>query len=344
MSWLVLVTYSLSLSTSDSATTGQQTPAIPTSRASPELESSEIGGQYIDPTSNLTFLHRAWKRLSAQGRSTSTSDPLQPITAAGDRPFTLPPSTSDSAIFLPDRSTAQDLIAYYFSTCVVTYRCLHQPTVTAWLDILLSNAETGFPLTHRLGNARVSVVLCVFAIALLRRGKIASAAAAGSGAGSPDDADQARAHAASDQYFLQASGLSSRDVGLPGLEAAQARILQVLFLLQSSRMNQAWYIFGGTLPIVSALGLHRKPGRKLVAGAKGGDYIAAQCRKRTFWVAYIIDKYLAVVFGRPRLYHDDDIDQDFPDRVNDEDMTAQGPSGVEPKVNCHMDSTIAHAQ
>jgi hypothetical protein len=61
-------------------------------------------------------------------------------------------------------------------------------------------------------------------------------------------------------------------------------------------------------------------------------------------VAYTIDKYLAVVFGRPRLYHDEDIDQDFPDCVNDEDMTPQGRAAHEPQSDCHMDSLINHAK
>jgi hypothetical protein len=59
---------------------------------------------------------------------------------------------------------------------------------------------------------------------------------------------------------------------------------------------------------------------------------------------YTIDKYLAVVFGRPRLYHDDDIDQEYPDRVNDEEMTPQGPSASEPTEDCHIDSLIFHAK
>ncbi|KAK2015956.1 hypothetical protein LZ32DRAFT_689309 [Colletotrichum eremochloae] len=46
---------------------------------------------------------------------------------------------------------------------------------------------------------------------------------------------------------------------------------------------------------------------------------------RTFWKAYVLDKYLGVVLGRPRHFHDDDIDQGYPDRIDDEDMTAQGP-------------------
>ncbi|KAF9630708.1 fungal specific transcription factor domain-containing protein [Lasiodiplodia theobromae] len=112
-------------------------------------------------------------------------------------------------------------------------------------------------------------------------------------------------------------------------------------------MNQAWYVFGNAVQIISALGLHRKAGRKRNGAPTknpSSDYIKDQCRKRTFWVAYIIDKYLSVVLGRPRHYHDDDIDQDFPDLVNDADMTPQGRSSSEPLEDCHVEALILHAK
>lgn len=34
-----------------------------------------------------------------------------------------------------------------------------------------------------------------------------------------------------------------------------------------------------------------------------------ECRKRTFWVAYSLDAYLSAAFGRPRAFHDEDINQ-----------------------------------
>ncbi|KAB2569200.1 putative transcriptional regulatory protein [Lasiodiplodia theobromae] len=112
-------------------------------------------------------------------------------------------------------------------------------------------------------------------------------------------------------------------------------------------MNQAWYVFGNAVQIISALGLHRKAGRKRNGAPtknQSSDYIKDQCRKRTFWVAYIIDKYLSVVLGRPRHYHDDDIDQDFPDLVNDADMTPQGRSTSDPLEDCHVEALILHAK
>ena len=39
------------------------------------------------------------------------------------------------------------------------------------------------------------------------------------------------------------------------------------------------------------------------------DYVELECRRRLFWCAYSLDKYLAAALGRPRTFKDEDIDQ-----------------------------------
>lgn len=148
-----------------------------------------------------------------------------------------------------------------------------------------------------------------------------------------------------DSLFSTASFLIQHETARPTLESAQARVVQVIYLLTTSRMNQAWYTFGTAIQLISALGLHRKSGkRRLDASAE--NYIVVQCRRRTFWTAYILDKYLGVIFGRPRHYNDDEIDQEMPDSINDEDMT---PSGVKDgykrgRKDCATDALIFHSK
>ncbi|KAK0384410.1 hypothetical protein NLU13_8497 [Sarocladium strictum] len=319
------------------------------SRASPELESTVIEGQYIDPTSSLTFLHRAWNRLSSQQGNAgpvptiaSGTEQHQFLISAGDKPFAVQPGQT---ALVPDVATAMELVQFYFEACVITYRCLHRGYVTDWVRAVVSNQESNLPYYYGIGHAKASIVFTILAIVHLRRGNIQATDTASLGQANLTEGPLSQ----SDPFFCASTALTDAEVGLPTLESAQSRILQVLYLLQSSRMNQAWYVFGSTLPIVSALGLHRKSGRNRTTGGrvtKGHhyDYISSQCRKRTFWVAYTIDKYLAVVFGRPRFYHDDDIDQDFPDCVNDEDMTPQGRAVHEPQSDCHIESLINHAK
>lgn len=307
------------------------------SRGPSALETAEIEGQFFDPTSNLTFVHRAWKRLAQQNQETDSglltgSENLQPLMSAGDVPFI---AKGDQSLLFVSHTAALELFNYYFDNCIVTYRVLNQQYCLLWFDVVIRNWQSGQSLETDIGHAKAAIVLNILAIASFRQHRITEQQ---SHLGMSLLAQQ------SEEYFLSASALTAQETGLPRLESAQARVLQVLYLLQTSRMNQAWYVFGNTVPIVTALGLHRKSTQYRNSGRQQMDYIISECRKRTFWVLYTIDKYLAVVFGRPRFYHDNDADQDLPDRVNDEDMTPQGPSPTEPAMDCHIDALVFHAR
>ncbi|KAF6792049.1 fungal specific transcription factor domain-containing protein [Colletotrichum sojae] len=313
----------------------------PASRASPELGMAEIQGQVFDPTSGVTFLHRAWKRLSRHDGNIvpddlNASTENQPLMLAGDKP--LPPITDEDVenLALPDARELQHLLALYFDVSIATYRVLHRPSVEAWLRTMVDNLRQRKPVWHDVGRGKASIVLTALAVATAHNEK-------SKGFHSPED--EALSLARSDRLFCVALQLTERETGLPRLESAQSRLIQVLYLLTTSRMNRAWYTFGNALQIISALGMHRRAAKNRHFASGSSDYIQAQCRVRTFWTAYVLDKYLGVIFGRPRHYHDDDIDQDFPDRIDDEDMTAQGPTErFEEHSDCHIDALICHVK
>lgn len=304
-------------------------------RVSPELE---IEGQYFDPTSGLTFLHRAWRKVFAQRGETALhgsneAEKHQLLTSAGDRAFYIDVQESEP---VPDATTAKTLLSFYFDACVVTYRMLHRGTVERWLAILLDDRAQDQPFCHSLGNAKLAVILTILAIARFRKEKIHGECLA---------EEEATALRESDRMFCAAMKLTDNETGFPRLESVQARLIQVLYLLQTSRMNKAWYTFGNAFHIIYSLGLHRRRDhRRNIPPKANSDYISSQCCKRTFWVAYIIDKYLSVVFGRPQLFQDHDISQEYPDSINDEDMTSQGPSSSDASEDCHVDSLIFHAK
>ncbi|KAF1968932.1 hypothetical protein BU23DRAFT_540477 [Bimuria novae-zelandiae CBS 107.79] len=310
---------------------GEQPQQDVTSRGSPDLE---VIGQYVDSTSGLSFLHRACRRLSNQ--DTQVLGPLastetdQPLTSAGDVPVQV-----QGLVRVPDVETAHRLLSSYFDVCIATYRLLHRPSVEQWLQSVLTNSKALLPLWTGIGRPRAAIVLAVLAVAIFHEQKAKGAVASSS----PADAGNPLAEC--DELFCEATRMTDAETGFPKLESAQARLVQVLYLLMSSRMNQAWYTFGHTSQIISALGLHRQADRK--RHSQQHDYIKEQCQKRTFWVAYILDKYLAFVFGRPRHYHDDDIDQVLPDPVNDDNMGVAGILG-ETMDDCHIESLIHHAR
>ncbi|EHA56380.1 hypothetical protein MGG_02226 [Pyricularia oryzae 70-15] len=341
-----------------------------TRRGSPELYPAEIGGQYVEQTSGLAFLHRAHVRMISKSGTaerdgaalgstmgTSSAEGLYPsygvqagsssqlLITAGDKPIlassSLPVqvvsgrSDGDGGnLLLPQRATS--LMAFYFDKCVVTYRILHRQSVEGWLRAMElelghvpPSGTTSFPA---IGGAKAAVVLTVLAIAIQKRARMSLHGTPGRD-GSRDEDEVLRD---CDPYFSMAQSLVQAETGLPKLESAQARLLQVLYLLQTSRVNQAWYLLGTVSQLISALGLHRKPSRNSRPGPQRlrTDYIQQQCGRRTFWVLYTIDVYLSVVLGRPRYLHDDNIDQAYPDSVADENMT---PDGERNKGRTSMD-------
>lgn len=130
--------------------------------------------------------------------------------------------------------------------------------------------------------------------------------------------------------------------GAPSLESIQARLIECLYLLSTPRANEAYLKFGTIASMIVTLGLHRRKrrgGYKFEIGP-----IEHECRKRAFWAAYTIDRYLSVMGGRPRVIQDFDIDQDFPENVNDEDLTATGVRHRSEPFDSFMDAPIMHAK
>jgi len=307
------------------------------SRNSPDHTSSIDNAQYVDHTSALSFLHRAHAKSKTGNAhdATGISRSSQPLTAAGDKPLRGPSSSGliVSPVILPtipDAAEAKELLDLYFEVCVATYKPLHRPTVDTWYHVVLDNIKQGLPITDHLGNAKVSVLLSVLAIATFHRQK------------SRGFSEDAPSLAQSDAFFKVTANLIETETGEPHLESAQARLLQVFYLLMTCRMNQAWYIFGNLLQIIAALGMHRRSRKDKLYSRSRSNYIHSQCRIRTFWSAYILDRYLGVVMGRPRHFHDKDIDQDYPDRVDDVNMSPAGPipSDSDDTEECHIDGFL----
>lgn len=83
--------------------------------------------------------------------------------------------------------------------------------------------------------------------------------------------------------------------------------------MTQSRVNHCWRTFGTVTQLALAIGLNRDT-------RTATSNIEAECRRRTFWCAYTLDVHLSVVLGRPQLFHDQDIDAEFPADIEDDDL------------------------
>lgn len=118
----------------------------------------------------------------------------------------------------------------------------------------------------------------------------------------------------------------------------QARLLVTHYLLNHSRMHEAWSTFGIVVRQAQALGIHRRSPRP------PSDHRLGEYRKRLFWVIYINDRILGSIFGRPCAIHDDDIDQEECTMANDEDITVLECKTVSDGTFCSAAALIHYAR
>ncbi|EXJ65464.1 hypothetical protein A1O7_01805 [Cladophialophora yegresii CBS 114405] len=265
----------------------------PGSRTSPEPSQTDRQGHYVGPASGVSFLPRVQKRLHQSiefGHAAST------IFTFGDVPL----PEFEPVCFMPSKEETSRLLRRYFDFSVPVDRFLHRRTVEEWLDEFYDTAGS-FRNNQEEAPARTALLFMIFALAqdLL------------------DPQPNSETTDMSIQYFLAADHQLSRERGVVRLVSVQARLCQCLWLLSRSRINHCWSLFGTTAHLALAIGLNRN---RHADPAAGVNYVEIECQCRTFWAGYCLGSYLSTALGRPRTFHDDDIDQELPSCVDDRDI------------------------
>lgn len=284
-------------------------------------------GHHVGPTSGVSFLYGQWsKGTSSEPKTTNQSEEASeatifqaPLISWGD----LPQADHNTLSNLPEPAfTAEqilDILDRYFQYISPTYRFLHHPTVKNW--------ALGLVTKEKLTPAQKACVLLVCAQTLLH-----SPVAPGQivvGRGDPQ---------LSMACFETAKALLENEPGPPSLASVQARIGMCLYLLSTFRLNECRYCFSFAVTVATALGIHRRQ-----SSSPKFNTLETECRKRTFWSAYVLDGYLSVMLGRPRLLRDEDIDQLFPNNIADSDLMSAEPIEDLPRLG-NLEAFISHAK
>lgn len=293
-----------------------------------------------EPTPPLAFLQKAWERiaqaLNSPTRVGGDRSASQLVLPAGDQPF----DTSLPLEFSDYPAKWFEMQDRFQTGWTETFHLLHRPTVKAWLQHVYNNWATNNALDHDLGPAKAAIAIMTMAIGTLfndrpfrekKKDRVW---------------DRLWTLNNGDQLFLATVRMTDSEPGPPKLESIQARILQTLYLLGTCRLSQAWYVFGNAVHMINALGLQRRRGGNRGLGSdilESSDYAKVQCERRTFWSAFVIDKEIASMSGRPCYFNNDAIDQEFPDPVNDEDMGPEGPFRPH-QSDCYMEALREQAK
>ena len=111
-----------------------------------------------------------------------------------------------------------------------------------------------------------------------------------------------------------------------------------LYFLSTFRLNECRYCFSFAISVATALGIHRRQ-----SSSAKVNKLDAECRKRTFWSAYVLDGYLSVMLGRPRLIRDEDVDQPLPENIADNDLMSSQSVDDLPRHG-NVEASVAHAK
>ncbi|KAM5386529.1 hypothetical protein ACJZ2D_000492 [Fusarium nematophilum] len=269
-------------------------------RNSPEPSQTDQQGHYVGPASGVSFLLRIQRKLQVQSPGYLNSS----VFNFGDRPL---PGHDSSFAILPPKHLAESMLKRYFNFAATTHRFLHRPSIETWLEELYET--NGAMLYQETARSRTALLFMVFAHSNNYRNRLTTEAKDWISESSETSA----------RFFAVADHQLSMEKGEIRLAHVQARLAQCFYLLAQSRLNHCWTLFGITAQLAMALGIHRKS-RVDVKTSSRVDHIDLECRKRTFWCAYNLNTYLSAALGRPMTFHDEDIDQELPLCVDDEQL------------------------
>ncbi|KAH8602909.1 fungal-specific transcription factor domain-containing protein [Bisporella sp. PMI_857] len=284
---------------------------------SPEPPETDLEGHYVGPSSGVSFLLRVQKRLQENLLISESNS----VFTFGDSQL---PKLDPSFLILPSKSDAEGLVVRFFDFAFPTHRFLHQPTIDQWIEEFYDNPS--IVPRSRGANDRRALILMVMAQASVY-------AVAGQ--------DQTANKSTIAMYFRASEHQLEAETGPVQLTGIQARLLQCFYLLGQSRVNHCWSLFGTVARLIIAIGVHR---RRRSEVPNSIDMVELECRKRVFWSAYSLDNYLSVVLGRPRIFHDDDIDQELPTVTNDNDILTSGISPATPHPQSIMLAAVHQAR
>ncbi len=275
-----------------------------------------VEGQHIAPTSGVSFLYHSWQPGSNAVENTIESSSV-PLTSHGD--FQQPRPREILTPSLPTAERVGTLLEGYFRFATPTYRFLHRPTLEGWTSDLLSGKKIAVP------KAACFWLACAQSLLYTKNGdRYAS--------GGDEDLNTSRL------YYEKAKALLDHEPGPATLASVQARLAMCLYLLGTFRVNECRFAFTFANEILTSLGLHRK-----TSISHEMSLIESECRKRTFWCAYILDGYLSVLLGRPRLLRDEDLDQTLPRNLDDHDLlSSESPDDL--PLHGNLEAFVWHAE
>ncbi|KJK66203.1 fungal transcription factor regulatory middle homology region [Aspergillus parasiticus SU-1] len=245
-------------------------------------------------------------RLMDQGRL----PPNVSTKALTTSPTPIAASRTDQAIKTAPRLVSDQLINIFFQEWAPLYPVVHRPTILKAYEQYLSNTETLQGSKHDM--AQLNLIFGIAALASTTRTN-------------------------QDPTFFE-------DNWSPVLESLSGDVsvstLQCYVLAQMYCMTKGDYTGllryrGSAVSLCHQLRLHQSQ-RRFSANA-----LVAETRKKVFWCQYVVDRFTAALTGLPVLLREEDIRTEYPEDIDDENVTETGFLPTLPGESTRISSAIA---
>ncbi|KAK6358956.1 hypothetical protein TWF696_000128 [Orbilia brochopaga] len=113
-------------------------------------------------------------------------------------------------------------------------------------------------------------------------------------------------------------------------------VVMVMYLDLAALPSPSWMMAGSLVRICQDLGLHRKP--------PDGKFtpVEREHRSRLFWTTFLLDRKLALQFGRTPILNEDEIDMDEPGTNETNDLMSSFYEAVPSGTGAHVSVVLMH--
>ncbi|KEF52943.1 uncharacterized protein A1O9_10849 [Exophiala aquamarina CBS 119918] len=254
--------------------------------------SEQPSSNYFGPSSTFSFLSLVRNIISRTGSpllskefshelsNRSKVDSLRPKEATGHLQNIIS-NYSTIAFHVPPRREADILIANYWTWVHTIYPVLHRPTFDSRYQALWQGSTSSqVTLDDVLFHCRLNVVFAL-------------------GANFRSEIDPSDRRSMSELFFSRSEHLLKMELlDFANLEMVQGLVLIAQYLQSTDKPNYCWSIAGLAIRMAQAIGLHLEPPDGVIAGRKI-DQIDSEVRKRVWTSCILLDRVLAMTYGRP---------------------------------------------
>ncbi|KAF7597555.1 hypothetical protein BBP40_000033 [Aspergillus hancockii] len=245
-------------------------------------------------------------RLMDQGRLPPNVS-TKALTAS---PPAISTSRTDQVIKTAPRLVSDQLINIFFQEWAPLYPVVHRPTILKAYEQYLSNTETLQGSKHNM--TQLNLIFGIAALASVTRTN-------------------------QDPTFFEDnwSPVLESLSGDVSISTLQCYVLAQIYCMAKGDYTGLLRYRGFAVNICHQLRLHQSQKRY------SSNPLVAETRKKVFWCQYVVDRFAAALTGLPILLREEDIRTEYPEDIDDENVTETGFLPTLPGESTRISSAIA---